>query len=55
MKKKIKLIANDSLLSSNSVRAIIFLDEKTTGGSGKEMVVGTDKGIDKIIELMKKK
>jgi ligand-binding sensor domain-containing protein/very-short-patch-repair endonuclease/serine phosphatase RsbU (regulator of sigma subunit) len=47
-KQKIQLIANDSLLSSNSVRAIIFLDEKTTGGSGKEMVVGTDKGIDKI-------
>ena len=47
-KKKIRLIANDSLLSSNSVRAIIFLDEKTTGNMGKEMVVGTDKGIDKI-------
>ena len=47
-KKKIQLIANDSLLSSNSVRAIIFLDEKTTGNKGKEMVVGTDKGIDKI-------
>ncbi len=46
---KIKLIADDSLLSSNSVRAIIFLDEKTTGNKGKEMVVGTDKGIDKII------
>ncbi|MBI4944808.1 MAG: SpoIIE family protein phosphatase [Bacteroidetes bacterium] len=47
-KKKISLIANDSLLSSNSVRAIIFLDEKTTGNTGKQMVVGTDKGIDKI-------
>ncbi|HEY4800358.1 MAG TPA: two-component regulator propeller domain-containing protein, partial [Bacteroidia bacterium] len=47
-KKKIKLIANDSLLSSNSVRAIIFLDEKTTSNAGKQMVVGTDKGIDKI-------
>lgn len=47
-KKKIRLIANDSLLSSNSVRAIIFLDEKTTGNKGKEMVVGTDKGVDKI-------
>ncbi len=47
-KIKIRLVANDSLLSSNSVRAINFLDEKTTGNKGKEMVVGTDKGIDKI-------
>ena len=47
-KKKIRLIANDSLLSSNSVRAIIFLDENKSGSAGKEMVVGTDKGIDKI-------
>jgi len=47
-KKKIHLIANDSMLSSNSVRAIIFLDEKKTGSTGKEMLVGTDKGIDKI-------
>jgi len=47
-KIKIRLIANDSLLSSNSVRAINFLDEKTIGNRGKEMVVGTDKGIDKI-------
>ncbi|MBI3501944.1 MAG: SpoIIE family protein phosphatase [Bacteroidetes bacterium] len=47
-KKKIRLIANDSLLSSNSVRAIIFLDEKKSGRDVKEMVVGTDKGIDKI-------
>lgn len=47
-KQNIRLIANDSLLSSNSVRAIIFLDEKTTGHGGKEMLVGTDKGIDKI-------
>ncbi|TAL58997.1 MAG: hypothetical protein EPN85_10245, partial [Bacteroidetes bacterium] len=45
---KIKLVADDSLLSSNSVSAIIFLDEKTTGNAGKEMLVGTDKGIDKI-------
>jgi serine phosphatase RsbU (regulator of sigma subunit) len=47
-KQKIHLVANDSVLSSNSVRAIIFLDEKTTGNGGKEMLVGTDKGIDKV-------
>ncbi len=46
-KKKIRLIANDSLLSSNSVRAIIFLDEKNAEGN-KQMLVGTDKGMDKI-------
>lgn len=47
-KIKIRHIANDSLLSSNSIRSIIFLDERKTGGSNKEMVVGTDKGIDRI-------
>jgi len=47
-KVKIHLVANDSLLSSNSVRAIIFLDEKNSSHSGKSMLVGTDKGIDKV-------
>ncbi|MEK6617051.1 MAG: two-component regulator propeller domain-containing protein, partial [Bacteroidota bacterium] len=47
-KMKIRQIADDSLLSSNSVRAIIFLDEKKSGSMEKEMVLGTDKGVVKI-------
>lgn len=44
---KIQLIANDSLLSSNSIRAIVFLNDNPNA-PGKQMVVGTDKGMDKI-------
>jgi len=40
-KIKIKFIANDSLLGSNSVKSIVFQDEKN-------LIVGTDKGFCKI-------
>ena len=41
-KIKIKNIANDSLLSSNSIRSLIF-------DNNNNLIVGTDKGFDKII------
>ncbi len=41
-KIKIRNIANDSLLSSNSIRSLIFDDDHN-------LIVGTDKGFDKLI------
>jgi len=44
MKEKVKIrnVANDSLLSSNSIRSIIFQDKNN-------LIVGTDKGFNKIL------
>ena len=47
-KVKIHKFANDSLLSSNSIRSIIFQDNEN-------LIVGTDKGFDKITFNKKRK